>query len=107
MITMAKRVDTFYQGKKWLRKRQVVLKLYDYQCQETKQYGKTASAEVVHHIYPREQYPELEYVTWNLLPITSDHHNKFHDRVNDEIIGRGLYWQRKRQREFDEFYKNR
>ncbi|EAC9650713.1 HNH endonuclease, partial [Listeria monocytogenes] len=31
-------------------------------------------------------------------------HNTFHDRKNNEIIGRGLYWQRKRKIEFENFY---
>src|SRR5699024_11269698 len=59
------------------------------------------------HIYPRKEYPELAFVDWNLLPLTHKKHNTFHDRENDEIIGEGLYWQRKRQKEFERWKRDR
>ncbi|HGR7962154.1 TPA: HNH endonuclease, partial [Streptococcus pneumoniae] len=30
----------------------------------------------------------------------------FHDRVNDRVINQGLYWQKKRKKEFLNFFKN-
>lgn len=101
---MAKIADPFYKNKRWQRKREVVLRKNEYLCKESKQYGRHVAAEVVHHIYPRDKYPELAYEEWNLLPVTNKIHNTFHDRENDEVIGRGLYWQQKRKREFDKFY---
>lgn len=96
--------NPFYKTKRWRRKREIVLKKYNYLCAESLRYGQTKPAELIHHIYPLEQYPELAYEEWNLLPLTNAVHNTFHDRNNDEVIGRGLYWQVKRQREFEEFY---
>ena len=96
--------DLFYKKTKWIRKRDRVLRKYSYECQESKRFGKNIKAEMVHHIYPRELYPELSYVDWNLLPLTNAKHNTFHDRENNEIIGQGLYWQRKRKRKFENFY---
>lgn len=64
-------------------------------------------AEMVHHIYPRKLYPELAFVDWNLLPLSYQKHNTFHDRENDYIIGEGLYWQRKRWKEFKHWYEER
>lgn len=97
--------NPFYKTKRWRRKREVVLKKHDYLCAESKQYGNTVQAELIHHIYPLEEYPELAYEEWNLLPLTNAIHNTFHDRENDEVVGRGLYWQRKRQKEFDEWQR--
>ena len=99
-----KKKNPFYSNKKWIRKRGVVLRKHDYLCAESKQYGKTRQAEVVHHIYPLEKYPELAYEEWNLLPLTNAVHNTFHDRNNNEVIGRGIYWQNKRRKEFEDFY---
>ncbi|VQC64790.1 bacteriophage nuclease [Streptococcus pneumoniae] len=52
------------------------------------------------------EYPELEFVEWNCLPLTNKKHNTFHDRVNDRVINQGLYWQKKRKKEFLNFFKN-
>ena len=49
----------------------------------------------------------LEYVPWNCLPLTNRKHNTFHDRNNDKIIGNGIYWQKKRKKEFLNFFKNK
>lgn len=99
-----KYTNPFYKTKKWQRTREIVLRKNDYLCRESKQYGKHVQAEVIHHIFPLEEYPELAFVHWNLLPTTNAIHNTFHDRENNQIIGRGLYWQKKREREFMEFY---
>ena len=99
-----KLVNPFYKTKRWQRTREAALRKSDYLCQESKQYGKHVQAELIHHIYPLDKYPELAYVHWNLLPVTNAIHNTFHDRDNDEVIGRGIYRQTKRQREFDNFY---
>lgn len=102
-----KKKNSFYSTKRWLRKREVVLRKHDYLCVDSKQYGKNKQAEVVHHIYPLEKYPELAYEEWNLLPLNNAVHNTFHDRNNDEVIGRGIYWQNKRRKEFEEFYNKK
>ena len=93
-----------YKTNRWKIIRRRILKKYDYLCVESKRYGKTEGAEVVHHIYPLEQYPELAYEDWNLIPLTNKIHNTFHDRNNDAVIGRGLEWQEKRRIEFEKFY---
>lgn len=99
-----KQVDPFYKSKRWQKKRQSVLRKHDYLSAEAKRYGKSKQAEMIHHIYPRDKYPELSLVDWNLLPLTNTEHNTFHDRNTDEIIGRGIYWQQKFKNEFENFY---
>lgn len=104
-ISESKEIDNehFYRNKKWIKKKNRILRQYQYECQESKRYGLSVKAEMVHHIYPRKEYPELAYVDWNLLPLTHQRHNTFHDRENNKIIGEGLYWQRKRRKEFEKW----
>ena len=101
-----KEVRKNLRTKKWFKFRDRVMKKNDYLCQESLRYGIRVQAEMVHHIYPVSEYPELEFVEWNCLPLLNKIHNTFHDRTNDKIVGQGLYWQKKRKKEFLDFYKN-
>ena len=92
------------KSKKWEKFRDKIMRKFDYLCQESLRYGISVAAEMVHHIFPVSKYPELEFVEWNCLPLTNKKHNTFHDRVNDKVINQGLFWQRKRKKEFEEFY---
>lgn len=98
------RGDPFYKTKKWIKKRNGIMRKYSYECQESKRFGIRVQAEMIHHIYPRDKYPELSFIEWNLLPLTNKKHNSFHDRNSNEVIGNGLYWQQKRKKEFENFY---
>lgn len=93
------------KSKKWEKFRDRIMRKYDYLCQESLRYGISTQAEMVHHIFPVSEYPELEFVEWNCLPLTNKKHNTFHDRVNDKVINQGLYWQKKRKKDFEDFYK--
>lgn len=101
-----KKVNPFYQSKKWIKKKNKVLRKYNYECQESARFGKRVLADVVHHIYPLESYPTLALVEWNLLPLTNEKHNSFHSRKDHSITKAGRYWQRKRKKEFEEWKKN-
>ena len=90
------------KSKKWEKFRDKIMRKFDYLCQESLRYGISVAAEMVHHIFPVSEYPELEFVEWNCLPLTNKKHNTFHDRKNDKIINQGLFWQRKRKKEFEE-----
>ena len=72
--------DRFYHTKKWDRIRRAVLARDGYQCQVAKRYGKTREATIVHHIFPREQYPEYQWKPWNLVAVSAVAHNILHDR---------------------------
>ena len=82
--------------KKWEKFRDKILRKYNYLCQESLRYGMSEPAEMVHHIFPVSEYPELEFQEWNCLPLTNKRHNTFHDRTNDKVIGQGIFWQKKR-----------
>ena len=98
-----KRVKVFYKDKKWQRKRLYILRRDGYKCQDAKRYGQYAEATTVHHCFPVEEYPELAYTDWNLISLSSANHNKCHDRNTNKITEYGMYWQRKRRREFEEW----
>ncbi|MGX4645667.1 HNH endonuclease [Holzapfeliella sp. JNUCC 80] len=93
----------FYKSKRWQMKREKILRRDQYECQESKRYGKTIPAEMVHHIYPVTDYPELRFQDWNLISLSNKAHNTMHNRDTNEVTGRGLYWQQKRKREFKNF----
>lgn len=46
-------------------------------------------AEHVHHIFPREQYPEYQYERWNLMSLCFNCHNGMHNRFNGELSKAG------------------
>lgn len=94
----------FYKSKAWLRKRERILRRDGYMCQESRRFGRTKPAEMIHHIYPLEDYPELALEDWNLISLANNVHNTFHDRNSNKIIGRGLYWQKKFRSEFEKFF---
>ena len=57
-------IDSFYKSKRWIKKKNAILRRYQYECQESKRYGIRVKAEMVHHIYPRKEYPELAIAVW-------------------------------------------
>ena len=79
----------FYKTTKWKRKRELILKRDGYLCQYWKRYGKTIPAETVHHILPREDYPEYALTNWNLIALSNDAHNKMHNRTSGELTEEG------------------
>lgn len=86
--------------KKWEKFRDKILRKYNYLCQESLRYGISEPAEMVHHIFPVSEYPELEFQEWNCLPLTNKRHNTFHDRTNDKVIGQGIFGKRNEKRNF-------
>lgn len=92
-----------YKNKKWEKKRISMLNKFNYECQEAKRYGLSVLAETVHHIYPVEEYPELMYEDWNLLPVSNKNHNKMHKRKSHELTTLGKMWQKKRRRQFEQW----
>ena len=89
--------NSFYDTKKWLRKRANVLRRDEYRCKECLRYGTTREAEMVHHIYPLEQYPQYILTDINLLSLCDSCHGKMHDRFNNTVTKLGMYWQQKIQ----------
>lgn len=89
---------------RWKRFRNFIMARDGFRCQESLRYGKSVPAEMVHHIFPVSEYPELEFVAWNTVSLSNKMHNKMHDRITNKITKLGKIWQRRRKREFEKFY---
>lgn len=89
---------------RWKRFRNFILARDRYRCQESLRYGISTPAEMVHHIFPVSEYPELEFVAWNVISLSNKKHNKMHDRITNKITKLGKLWQRRRKKEFEKFY---
>lgn len=84
-----------YGGKKWQRVRERILKRDGYRCRESRRYGKTVEATVVHHVYPAEEYPEYAWCVWNLISLSLPMHNAMHDRNTGALTALGREWMRR------------
>lgn len=82
--------DPFYDSPKWVRLRKKILMRDNYQDQESKRYGKIKPADIVHHIFPKNEYPQYAYEPWNLISVSRVTHNTFHDRESDELTDKGI-----------------
>ena len=88
-VMMDKYIDPFYKSKRWEKKRALILRRDGYMCQHFKRYGKAIQADMVHHIFPREDYPEYEWESWNLISLSNKAHNMMHDRDSHELTALG------------------
>lgn len=88
-------VNFDYDCKRWELLRARILKRDGYMCQLSKRYGKRIDANTVHHIYPVEDYPEYMWCTWNLISLSSQMHNKLHDRNTNKLTELGEQLKRK------------
>lgn len=79
-----------YNNPRWKHLAAKAMRRDGYKCQLSKRYGKQVPAEVVHHIYPVDEYPEYAYCLWNLICISRAYHNKLHDRNTDALTAEGV-----------------
>ena len=87
---LLKEHDPFYDSPRWRRLRSAILKRDGYLCQLSKRYGKRVEANVVHHIFPRDKYPQYQWEPWNLISLSIAKHNNLHDRNTDDLTDEGL-----------------
>lgn len=79
-----------YSTHKWKYLAAGILRRDGYRCQVSKRYGKQVPAEVVHHIYPVDEYPEYAYCPWNLIALSRAEHNALHDRTTGALTEKGM-----------------
>lgn len=82
-----------YKNSRWHNKRECILKRDGYLCQHFKRYGKNVEAQMVHHIYPVEDYPEYSLCDWNLISLSNKAHNMMHDRDTHKLTALGMQLQ--------------
>ena len=85
-----KAADSFYKSARWQRLRAMVLRRDGYQCQVTKRYGRRVEATTVHHVFPREEFPEYQWEPWNLISLAGDVHDEMHDRQSGALTEKGV-----------------
>lgn len=79
----------FYKTKRWERLRRAVLARDGYKCKESARYGKSIQASTVHHIFPRDEYPQYQWEEWNLISLSAEEHNTMHDRNTGALTDKG------------------
>lgn len=79
-----------YKSQQWRRVSAKAMRRDGYQCQLSRRYGKAVPAELVHHIYPVDEYPEYGYCLWNLISLSRAVHNTLHDRTTNQLTDKGL-----------------
>lgn len=78
-----------YKERRWIEKRKHILLRDKYMDKYLYQYGKFRSADIVHHIFPKNDFPEYEYEDWNLISVSKATHNLLHDRNTDRLTPKG------------------
>ena len=86
---MDKKPDPYYKTGRWLRLRESVLRRDGYMCQVSRRYGKRLQATTVHHVFPREEFPEYQWEPWNLISLAGDVHDQMHDRTTGALSDKG------------------
>ena len=88
-------MSDFYHSKRWQRLRKAILQRDGWACQLAKERGINEDAKVVHHIFPRSDYPEYQWSEWNLISLSVSAHNMLHYRDSDKLTERGELLRRK------------
>jgi 5-methylcytosine-specific restriction endonuclease McrA len=84
--------DYSRSNKRWWALRERALRRDGHKCREAARYGRRAEAQVVHHIWPAEDYPEYAYCLWNLISLSTSAHDAMHDRNTRKLTAKGLAW---------------
>lgn len=80
----------FFNSPRWQALRVSVLRRDGYIDQVAKRYGKRLTADTVHHIFPREVFPEYSFQPWNLISLSGSTHNKMHIRDSHYLTTDGM-----------------
>lgn len=75
---------------RWTKLREYILRRDRYLDQIALRYGKRIEANTVHHIFPREFYPQYTYEAWNLISVSHKTHNRLHDRDSHKLTKEGF-----------------
>ena len=94
--------DKLIHSRKWKWKRQNILQRDGYIDQYLlKKDGRTVEATVVHHILPKEKFPQYSMADWNLISVARDTHmGILHNPISGELTREG------RQLMIETAYKN-
>lgn len=80
---------SFYDSPAWRHIRKAILRRDGYRCQYFKRFGKDYEAELIHHIFPLEIFPEYRLESWNLISVSIKAHELLHDRETNLLSAEG------------------
>lgn len=86
----------FYDSKRWKEKRKHILLRDKWIDQVALRDGVKIEANTVHHILPREEYPQYELCDWNLISVSTDTHKKrLHEKYSGKLtkLGKSLMYE--------------
>ena len=83
-------MDPWYKQSRWKTKREHILRRDGYMCQLSKRYGINRPADMVHHVFPRDEFPEYAWSDWNLISLTNAMHDRLHDRSTRALTDDGV-----------------
>lgn len=82
--------DPWYKSARWLQLRGAVLRRDKFLCQDSLRYGRRVAAEAVHHVFPRNEFPEFAFAPWNCVSLSNDAHDQMHDRRTGALTKKGV-----------------
>lgn len=84
--------DRFYKSKRWVQKRAHILRRDGWIDQVALRDGVKIEADTVHHILPREEYPQYQWCDWNLTSVNHETHKRLHEKYTGKLsrLGRWL-----------------
>lgn len=88
--------NDWYDSKRWKAKRKHILLRDNWMDQVALRDGVRIAADTVHHILPREEYPQYEWCDWNLISVSQETHKKrLHEKYTGKLtrLGRTLMFQ--------------
>lgn len=86
----------FYNAKRWQEKRKHILLRDKWMDQVALKDGMRIPANTVHHIMPREEYPQYAWCDWNLISVSTETHKKrLHEKYTGKLtkLGKALMYQ--------------
>lgn len=83
-------MSNWYTSRRWQHKREQIMRRDGYICRYESRFGRRVPAELVHHIFPREEFPQYAMASWNLISLCRASHNVMHDRDTRELTAEGI-----------------
>lgn len=88
--TMKPQHNNFYDSEKWKKIRDSVLKRDKHIDQVAKRYSLIPKeANLVHHIFPRDIFPQYQFEKWNLISVSTHTHAMLHNRNDNKLTAKG------------------